>query len=210
MNDSLKPAVAIIAGPRCGSMSLINYFKKCHKYNFEHCRIPTNKPNTIYLFRIPATYNRHNSKLHQSENSKIDEFIEKSKLENVITISLIRDPISQLLSIYHKLIDNNYTFDNIRMHRDASFDTFIQYRNYNSIIHKSLESSEVIIDIEKKEYNQTNKKLNINIKFINQEEISSSRGKEFWIKHFNSKHLQNIYNSESYKIYLQHSNLANQ
>lgn len=208
MSDSLKPTIALVTGPRSCSKSIIDYFVKHHDYSFEHNRILSNKPNTIYLFRIPATYNRHGTKKHTEEEKEIEKFIETAKSLNTKTISLIRSPLSQLLSTYHKTIDNRYNFDQINFNQDTTFDTFLQYRDHNSIIHESLQNADIILDIEKASSQEIEKTLKT--KFINRTENSSNRGVEFWLKHFKSKHTDKVENSQSQKIYSCINSFTNQ
>jgi len=183
MNNILDSAIALIAGPRCGSSSIINYFVKIHNYKFEYCTVPTNKPKTIYLLRDVASFDQFNSTPHQTVNNWMENFIKLAKNDNIYTIALIRNPIEQLLSIYHKTIEKGGSFDKIKMPVSSSISDLIIYRRHNGIIHKSLKECDTIIDMCESPTKTISQKLNLNVNFIKKTEISGNRGRNFFKQH---------------------------
>lgn len=183
MNNILDSAIALIAGPRCGSSSMINYFVKVHDYKFEYCTVPTNKPKTIYLLRDVANFNQFNSVSQQIVNDWMNKFIKLAKNDNIYTIALIRNPIEQLLSIYHKAIENGGTFERIRIPLSSSISQLVLNRRYEGIIHESQKECDVILDLCEISPKIISQKLNLNANFIKKTEISGNRGRNFFKQH---------------------------
>jgi len=199
MNNISDIPVAVVAGPRCGSATIINYFVEVHGYKFEYCDVPVYKPKTIYLLREIANFDYINSNNYQKMNKWMHKFIKLANNDQIHTIALIRDPIQQLLSIYHKTIENGGKFENIKLPLSTTINQFICYRRYNGIIYDTMCDCKDIIDIE--ELSKDTKHLNF--KLITIKEASGNRGIEEFIKYnlLSSKLYELVLKSESNKIY---------
>lgn len=199
MNNILNSAIALVAGPRCGSATLINYFVEVHGFNFEYCDVPTNKPKTIYLLRDVANFDYINSPEHVKMNDRMENFIKLAKNDNIHTIALIRNPIQQLLSIYHKVIENGGKFDKISLPVSTPFSKFLDYRRHNGIIHKALIKCDNIIDVDC-DFSTTE---GLNFKLMKIKNASGNRGVRFFRDHnlLSRTDINTIQKSESYKIY---------
>lgn len=205
MNNITDIPIALIAGPRSGSGSIINYFVEVHGYNFEYCDVPVNKPKTIYLLRNVAKFNHINSHDYQKMEEWIEKFVKLANNDEIHTIALIRHPIQQLLSIYHKIIENGGNYNELKFPVSTNLDKFITCMRYNGIIHKSVRYCKSIIDIE----NLCSTTTGLNFRLMNIKESSGNRGIEFFKRHnlISPESIERINSSESFEIY---SNLLQQ
>lgn len=202
MDNILNSSIVLIAEPRTGASSIINYFIKCHGYNFEYSSIPVNKPKTIYLFRHVANFDAIGSNSYNKADQWVEDILLTCKRDNMLTIGLIRNPLSQLFSIYYKTIDNNYCFEEVKINQQTDICRFLYFRNHEGIIHKSTLQCDVVMDIEKMTPLEIGVKLQLPIKLLKLTEISSNRGLSIINnKLVRTEDITKICNSESQKIY---------